>query len=99
MVVHGTNDPTVPYCEAVALKNWATSAGLPLDFQALTGAGHVPSLHNHKVIHCCSPDIGQLPGKMPPGFRWCRVASKSWQALRRASGQIWNTAKPSSMRM
>jgi predicted esterase len=50
MVVHGTNDPTVPYSAAVALQNWATSAGLPLDFQAVAGAGHVPSLYNYNAI-------------------------------------------------
>jgi len=50
MVVHGTNDPTVPYSEAIALQNWAVSAGLPLDFQAVAGAGHVPSLYNNNAL-------------------------------------------------
>jgi len=50
MVVHGTNDPTVPYSEAIALQNWAISAGLPLDFQAVAGAGHVPSLYNNNAL-------------------------------------------------
>ncbi|MEZ5502866.1 MAG: hypothetical protein R3E50_09465 [Halioglobus sp.] len=50
MVVHGTSDPTVPYSEAVAIQNWAISAGLPLDFQAVTGAGHVPSLYDYNAV-------------------------------------------------
>lgn len=50
MVVHGTNDPTVLYSEAVAIQNWAVSAGLPLDFQPVAGAGHVPSLYDYNAI-------------------------------------------------
>jgi len=49
MIVHGTSDPTVPFSEALAIRDWATSAGLPLDFQPVTGAGHVPNLFNNNA--------------------------------------------------
>lgn len=44
MVIHGTNDGIVPFSQATALQNFATDAGLPLDFQAVVNGGHVPAL-------------------------------------------------------
>lgn len=44
MVIHGTNDTTVPFSFATELQNFANSAGLPLDFQAAENGGHVPWL-------------------------------------------------------
>ena len=44
MVTHGTNDSTVPFLFATALQDFANSAGLPLDFQAVVNGGHVPGL-------------------------------------------------------
>ena len=44
MVIHGTNDSTVPFSFATALQTFATTAGLPLDFQAVVNGGHVPAL-------------------------------------------------------
>jgi predicted esterase len=40
MVVHGTNDGTVPFSSATQIQAWAIDAGLPLDFQPLVGIGH-----------------------------------------------------------
>ena len=47
MVIHGTNDGTVPFSFATALQTFATTAGLPLDFQAVVNGGHVPGLGNN----------------------------------------------------
>ncbi|NQX88682.1 MAG: carboxylesterase family protein [Halioglobus sp.] len=44
MVIHGTNDNTVPFSQATALQNFAITADLPLDFQPVVNGGHVPAL-------------------------------------------------------
>jgi acetyl esterase/lipase len=46
LIVHGTQDATVPYSEALKLQSWAINAGLPLDFQPVAGAGHGADLLN-----------------------------------------------------
>ncbi len=40
MIVHGTNDTVVPYSEAVALANRATTVGLDHELWPLPGVGH-----------------------------------------------------------
>ncbi|HEY6132078.1 MAG TPA: alpha/beta hydrolase [Halioglobus sp.] len=40
MVIHGTNDATVPFSSATQMQDWAIAAGLPLDFQPVVGGGH-----------------------------------------------------------
>ncbi|MDE0952728.1 MAG: prolyl oligopeptidase family serine peptidase [Halioglobus sp.] len=47
MVIHGTNDGTVPYSDALTLQDFAIAAGLPLDFQSVVNGGHVPGLGNN----------------------------------------------------
>jgi acetyl esterase/lipase len=39
-VLHGTNDPTVPYAEAIQIAERADSVGVPLSFYTVTGGGH-----------------------------------------------------------
>lgn len=39
-VLHGTNDPTVPFAEAVEITDRADSVGVPLSFYTVTGGGH-----------------------------------------------------------
>lgn len=46
MIIHGTDDMTVPYSNATELQNFANTAGLPLDFQAVQGGGHVIDLYS-----------------------------------------------------
>lgn len=46
MVVHGTNDGTVPYTSATQIQAWAIDSGLPLDFQPIAGGGHSPNMFN-----------------------------------------------------
>ncbi|MEE4184523.1 MAG: hypothetical protein V2J12_02015 [Gammaproteobacteria bacterium] len=43
-IIHGTADAIVPFVEAETLEALATTAGLPFDFQAVAGAGHVIDL-------------------------------------------------------
>jgi hypothetical protein len=49
MVVHGTDDDNAPFSAATTIQNWANSAGLPLDFQAVENGGHVPDLFTHNA--------------------------------------------------
>ncbi len=41
-IVHGTNDPTVPFTEAEALRDAYLSTGVPFAFHPLDGRGHGP---------------------------------------------------------
>ena len=42
-MLHGTQDPTVPYVNGLAVGDRAKAVGLPSsDFITLPGAGHVP---------------------------------------------------------
>ncbi len=40
VIVHGTEDPTVPFADAVALANQAEAVGIPYEFYPVAGAGH-----------------------------------------------------------
>ncbi len=40
LIVHGTEDPTVRYSEALELARIWTSSGVPFEFHTLVGAGH-----------------------------------------------------------
>ncbi|MFQ5459380.1 MAG: alpha/beta hydrolase, partial [Anaerolineae bacterium] len=42
VIVHGTEDSTVPYSEAVALRDRAEQVGVPYAFHPIEGAGHAP---------------------------------------------------------
>lgn len=42
IVVHGTNDTTVPYAGALALVAQAQAVGLPYELWPIVGAGHAP---------------------------------------------------------
>jgi acetyl esterase/lipase len=41
-IVHGTNDGTVPFAQALALAARAQAVGLPHELHAIAGAGHAP---------------------------------------------------------
>jgi acetyl esterase/lipase len=41
-IVHGTNDPTVPYVNATRLKARADAVGVPAELHPIQGAGHAP---------------------------------------------------------
>lgn len=41
-IVHGTNDPTVPYSNATDLKARADLVGVPAELHPIVGAGHAP---------------------------------------------------------
>ena len=40
LIVHGTEDPLVPYAESVALDRALREAGVPVTFQTIEGGGH-----------------------------------------------------------
>ncbi len=46
MVIHGTADTIVPFDSATEIQTLAVAAGLPHDFQAVDGGGHVMDLFN-----------------------------------------------------
>lgn len=39
-IIHGTEDRTIPFTDAIALRDRATAVGLPLLFRPLEGVGH-----------------------------------------------------------
>jgi para-nitrobenzyl esterase len=41
-IVHGTDDPTVPFAEAEALRDAYVSTGVPFAFHPLPGRAHGP---------------------------------------------------------
>jgi acetyl esterase/lipase len=50
---HGTEDPTVPYAGGKATANAMAAAGVPVVFETLAGAGHVPwaQYRNRFIVH------------------------------------------------
>lgn len=42
VIVHGTNDPTVPFVRATSLQARANAVGVPVELHAIQNAGHAP---------------------------------------------------------
>jgi acetyl esterase/lipase len=40
LLIHGTNDLTVPYTQATTIRDRAQAVGVPVDLRTMTGAGH-----------------------------------------------------------
>jgi acetyl esterase/lipase len=52
LLFHGTADHTVPYAWAVATRDAAVAAGVPVYLETLQGAGHVPYVqYRSQILH------------------------------------------------